>query len=210
MRFLCLSDIHGHAQRLERVLAEAAPREFHQLVVCGDLLFPGPDPLRTWKILLEGRAVCAQGASDRALAEIDPTMQVPEDSEQAQRLERLIDVRRELGELIVARLAKLEPRVRLPLESGHEILVVHGSPVDPLEPLSPDMSDEELEHWIGDERADIIVCGASHVSFERKLVDHHVLGIGSVGDSPAQGYAHAAIVDASAAGVHIEPFDVEL
>lgn len=42
MRFLCVSDIHGHAAALRRVLDDAQSREFHQLVVCGDSLFPGP------------------------------------------------------------------------------------------------------------------------------------------------------------------------
>lgn len=210
MRFLCLSDIHGNAEALRRVLAEAEPREFHQLIVCGDLLFPGPEPLATWKLLVERRALCVQGVGDRAVAEVDAQLLVAETPLEAERLQQLVQVRRALGELIVARLRKLEPLVRLPLESGHQMMFVHGSPVDPFEALTPDMSDDELEHWIGDEAAEIIVCGASHIAFERKLVDHHVVGVGSVGQSPAIGYAHATIVDASASGVHIEPFDVAL
>lgn len=210
MRFLCLSDIHGDAAALRRVLAEAEPREFHQLIVCGDLLFPGPEPLETWKLLLERRALCVQGVGDRALAEVDPHMLVAETSDEAAQLQQLVQVRRALGELIVARLRKLEPVVRLPLESGHQVMFVHGSPVDPFEALCPDMSDDELERWIGDETAEIIVCGASHIAFERKLVDHHVVSVGSVGQSPATGFAHATILDASASGVHIEPFDVSL
>jgi hypothetical protein len=34
--------------------------------------------------------------------------------------------------------------------------------------------------------------------------------VGSVGESPAAGFAHATIIDASAAGLSIEQFDVEL
>lgn len=210
MRFLCVSDIHGHAVALRRVLEEAESREFHQLVVCGDLLFPGPEPLETWKLLVERNAVCVQGLSDRAVAHVEAERLSPEDEHEAERLERLFELRRRVGQLILARLAKLPTEARLPLESGHEALVVHGSPVDPTEPLCAEMSDDELETWIGDERADLIVCGASHVPFERKLVDHHVLNVGSVGESPARGFAHAALVDASASGVNIEAFDVEL
>lgn len=55
-----------------------------------------------------------------------------------------------------------------------------------------------------------MVCGASHVPFQRKVGDTLIVSVGSVGESPAPGYAHATIVDASATGIGIEQFDVEL
>ena len=45
MRFLCVSDIHGHAAALRAVLREAEGYGFDQLIACGDLCFPGPEPL---------------------------------------------------------------------------------------------------------------------------------------------------------------------
>jgi predicted phosphodiesterase len=210
MRFLCISDIHGHAAALRRVLDDAATREFHQLIVCGDSLFPGPAPLETWRILTERRALCVQGLSDRALHQIDPDKLTATTPDEQARIRRLRDVRREVGELIIARLGKLPTSARLPLESGQEILVVHGSPVDPTEPLSPDMEDTELSVLLGDSAADLVVCGASHVPFCRELGDIRIVSVGSVGESPAAGYAHATIIDASSAGVQIEQFDVEL
>ena len=59
MRFLCISDIHGHAGALRKVLAEGKDRGYDQLIVCGDHLFPGPAPLETWKILLREIAASA-------------------------------------------------------------------------------------------------------------------------------------------------------
>src|SRR5258708_2917332 len=72
MRFLCVSDIHGHAAALRAVIREAEAHGFDQLIACGDLCFPGPDPLEVWKILVQHRALCTQGVGDRALAAIDP------------------------------------------------------------------------------------------------------------------------------------------
>ncbi|HMJ11390.1 MAG TPA: metallophosphoesterase family protein, partial [Polyangiaceae bacterium] len=72
MRFLCLSDIHGHARALDAVLQDAEIRGYDQLIVCGDLCFPGPDPLGVWKTLVARRALCVQGLGDKALARIDP------------------------------------------------------------------------------------------------------------------------------------------
>jgi predicted phosphodiesterase len=210
MRFLCISDIHGHAAALRRVLEDAEAREFHQLVVCGDSLFPGPAPLETWKLLIERRALCVQGLSDRALYEVDPSKLKATNPEQQARIQRLQEVQRELGELIIARLGKLPTSARLPLESGQEAVIVHGSPADPTEAMSADMEDAELSALMGDDPADIVICGASHVPFGRQLGDIKIVNVGSVGESPAAGFAHATIIDASAAGVSIEQFDVEL
>jgi predicted phosphodiesterase len=210
MRFLCISDIHGHAAALRRVLEDAAAREFHQLVVCGDSLFPGPSPLETWKLLIERRALCVQGLSDRALYEVNPSKLKATTLEQQARIRRLQQVQKELGELIIARLGKLPTSARLPLESGQEAVIVHGSPADPTEPMSADMEDAELSALMGDDPADIVICGASHVPFGRQLGDVQIVNVGSVGESPAAGFAHATIIDASASGVSIEQFDVEL
>jgi predicted phosphodiesterase len=210
MRFLCISDIHGHAAALRRVLEEAEAREFHQLVVCGDSLFPGPAPLETWKLLVERHALCVQGLSDRALYEIDPNKLKATTPDEQARIRRLRDVQREVGDLIIARLGKLPTVARLPLESGQEAIVVHGSPIDPTEPMCPDMEDAELRALMGSDPADLVVCGASHVPFFRMVDDVRIVSVGSVGESPTTGYAHATIIDATATGFGIEQFDVEI
>jgi len=210
MRFLCISDIHGHAKALRAVLAEGKTRTYQQLLVCGDLLFPGPEPLETWRLLIDERAVCVQGVGDRAVAAIDPTRLRPASPDQKIRLERLVRAKQELGELIVARLGKLPPIARLPLENGEEMVVVHGSPVDPTEPFTHDMTDQEMLALIGDDPADVIVCGGSHVPFHRRLDDVHVISVGSVGEAPTPQVAHGTLIDASSFGVAIEQFEVQL
>jgi predicted phosphodiesterase len=210
MRFLCVSDVHGHAAALRAVIAEGKTRAFEQLLVCGDLLFPGPDPLETWHLLLEYKAVCVQGVSDRAIATVDPSKLKPVNADQKVRLDRLLKARQALGELIVARLGKLAPVARLPLENGEELVVVHGSPADPTEPFTPDMTDEECYALIGDDPADYVVCGGSHVPFHRKLDQVHIINVGSVGEAPQGGMAHGTLIDAGKFGVTLEQFEVEL
>lgn len=210
MRFLCLSDIHGNAAALRAVLEEAQHRSFDQLIVCGDLLFPGDEPLETWKILLERHAVCVQGVSDRAVAEVDPSSLTAESPEQEARVQQLIRAKRAIGDLIVARLGKLPLTARLPLESGDELLVVHGSPVDPTEPLCAEMDDAELSALVGDDPADIIVCGGSHVPFMRQLDDVHIVNVGSVGEAPGGGVAHATLINSTPLGVAAEQFEILL
>jgi predicted phosphodiesterase len=213
VRLLCISDVHGHADALAAVLATAERRGYERILVAGDLCFPGPSPLETWRRLVQAQATCVQGVGDRALATLDiEKLRARSDHEKA-RKDRLAEVRRELGELILARIARLPPSVRLPLGDGGELLLVHGSPVDPLEPLTHDMTDEEISALIGDDPADIIVCGGSHVPFERVVSGVHVINVGSVGEAQsgeagAPSYADATFLEIAAGKVHVQQFVV--
>lgn len=210
MRFLCVSDIHGHAAALRAVLREAEALGFDQLVACGDLCFPGPEPLEVWKILVQHRALCTQGVGDRALAAIDPDKLSATGEAERARIDRLRRAHRELGDIIVARLGQLPPIARLPIESGHTMLVVHGSPVDPTEPFDIGMTDDELIALLGDEPGDLIVCGGSHVPFDRSVADVRIVNVGSVGEAPSGDHAAAAIITTSQLGISVEQLAVPL
>jgi predicted phosphodiesterase len=213
MRLLCISDIHGHLDALAAVLATAERRSFHKLLVAGDVVFPGPEPLETWRRLMAARAVLVQGLSDKALATLDPTQIRATNDHERHRLERMRAVRAELGELILERLKRLPTHVRIPLEDGRELLLVHGSPLDPGEALTGDMSDDEINALIGDDPADVVVCGMSHVPFDRELDGVRVINVGSIGEAPTGGrerVAHATWIETSPAGVLVEPIVVPL
>jgi len=210
MRFLCISDIHGHAAALDAVIKEADGLGWDQLVACGDLCFPGPAPLAVWKTLLGHRALCVQGVGDRALAQIDPNKLSATTEVERNRIERLRQVQHELGEIIVTRLGQLPAVASLPIESGHTLLAVHGSPLDPSEPFTAEMSDDELIALLGDEPGDLIVCGGSHVPFDRTVADVRIVNVGSVGETPGGGYANFTIVTTSALGINVAQHVVTL
>jgi predicted phosphodiesterase len=212
VRLLCLSDIHGHASALHAILATADKRGYQKLLVAGDLCFPGPEPLETWRTLARLNAMCVQGVADKALATFDlATLQeAATDPQRRAMLQRFQDVRAEIGDLVLERLRRLPTEVRMPLPDGRELLLVHGSPEDPTEPMTHDLDDDELRALIGDDPADIIVCGMSHVPFERVVADVHIINVGSVGESPSGGVAHGAILDIGAAGVTVEMLSVPL
>jgi predicted phosphodiesterase len=210
MRFLCVSDIHGHAAALRAVIREGEALGFDQLIACGDLCFPGPEPLEVWKTLVQHRALCTQGVGDRALAAIDPEKLSATGEAERARIDRLRKAHRELGDIIVARLGQLPPIARLPIESGHTLLVVHGSPADPTEPFDIGMTDDELIALLGDEPGDIIVCGGSHVPFDRTVADVRIVNVGSVGEAPSGDHAAASIITTSQLGISVEQFTVPL
>lgn len=210
MRFLCISDLHGNAQALQAVLAAAERRGYARLLVAGDLCFPGPAPLATWRLLMTANATCAQGLGDRALAAIDLTRVSAKNEHESARLELLRKTREELGELIVARLGKLPPQVRIPLPNGAEMLLVHGSPADPTEGISHEMDEEEVSALIGDDPADIIVCGATHVPFDRTVTGVRIINVGSVGEAPGGAFAHATFIEITPTGVEVEQLSVPI
>ncbi len=212
MLLLCVSDIHGNLDALRAVLATAERRAFHKLLVAGDIVFPGPEPLETWRRLTAAGSVMVQGLTDRAVATLDPAALHARSGHERDRLERMRTTREALGELILQRLRRLPTHARVPLEDGGELLLVHGSPADPGEALTFDMSDEEINALLGDDPADVVVCGASHVPFDRMVGGVRIVNVGSVGEAPAAGarIAHATWIESTPRGVHVEPIVVPL
>ncbi len=220
MVFLCVSDIHGNLNALRAVLATAEARAFHKLLVAGDVVFPGPEPLETWRRLSAAGAVMVQGVSDKALATLDPNeLNARTDHERAM-LERMRAVRAELGDVILAKLRRLPTQQRVPLEDGTEMLLVHGSPADPAEAITFDMTDDEIASLVGAETASLIVCGMSHVPFDRMIGDVRVVNVGSIGQAPdgmsaaedgaAPLVAHATWIESTPSGLSVEQIVVPL
>jgi hypothetical protein len=46
------------------------------------------------------------------------------------------------------------------------------------------MSDEEVLSLLGDDPADVVICGGSHVPFDRMVGGVRVINVGSVGEAP--------------------------
>ena len=223
MRFLCLSDIHGHADALGAVLATAERRGYDRVLVAGDICFPGPAPLETWRRLAQLNAICVQGVGDRALTLLEPDRLQARDAFQRRRLKRLRDVREELGGRILGQIAKLPSLVRHPLPGGSHVTLVHGAPADPMEEMTHDMSDDVLEALLGDDPGSIVLCGGSHVPFDRTISHStavptavRVINLGSVGEAPSgedypeSRFAHATFVESTDGGIEVEQFVVPL
>ncbi|HXN31702.1 MAG TPA: metallophosphoesterase family protein [Polyangiaceae bacterium] len=212
MLLLCISDIHGHLDALRAVLATAERRSFHKLLVAGDIVFPGPEPLETWRRLNAAGAVMVQGLTDRAVATLDPGALRPRSEHERERLDRMRATREMLGELILQRIRRLPTHARVPLEDGGELLLVHGSPADPAEELTHDMTDDEINALLGDDPADVVVCGSSHVPFDRMVGGARIVNVGSIGEAPGAGahIAHATWIESTPRGVHVEQIVVPL
>ncbi|UCF47467.1 MAG: metallophosphoesterase family protein [Myxococcales bacterium] len=189
-----LSDVHGNLAALEVVLAELDRLGVKRLYVAGDLLLGGDEPLGVWQRLQALGATCTRGPSDMALGSVDPTSLVPIDDEQRRQARRFAETRAAIGDLVAERLRRLPERERIPLVDGREILMVHGSPADNNREISHDLSDDEILALLDDDPADIIVCGSTHVPFQRAVEEYHVVNVGSVGAAPEGPIAHYTVI----------------
>jgi putative phosphoesterase len=217
VRFLCVSDIHGNLSALRAVLATAEKTSFHRLLVAGDLVFPGPESLETWRRLMLAQATMVQGATDRALSILDVANVPVKTAHEREVVERMKVVRAELGDVILERLRRTPTHQRINLEDGRELLLVHGAPSDPFEAMSFDMSDDELNALLGDDPADVIVCGMTHTPFDRMVGDVRVINVGSVGDAPDEReagdpprFAHATWIESTPAGLDVSQVSVPI
>jgi predicted phosphodiesterase len=191
---LLISDIHGRLDALDAVLEENQRRGVTRVYVAGDLLNGGPDPLGVWRRLTEVKAHCVRGVSDSALCSVDASKLVPMNDVERQKLEAFLWTRKTVGELVLESLRRLPLSLRVPLIDGSEVVIVHGSPNDPFQEISQDMDDDEVLALVSDDPADVVVCGASHVPFQRALDGVHVVNVGSVGAAPEGRIAHYTIL----------------
>lgn len=203
MRILCISDIHGYAEPLQQVLTFGKAQGCTTVLAAGDLCFPGPQPLECMQLLASVHAHMVQGVSDLAVATLNPDDLPTPDTFHSQRVEALRQAQKQLGAAALKRLRRLPQRFRMTLEDEGELILVHGSPVDPTTSLSHDMTDEQMLELLGDAEESVVICGGDHVPFDRFVGDCRVIGVGSVGMSPTPNVAHAAIVDTSASGVGV-------
>ncbi len=189
-----LSDIHGQLEALDAVLDETRRRGVKQYYVAGNHLLNGPEPLGVWRRLVEVNAELARGVSDSALCSLQPAKLRASTDQERQAVERFLATRQAVGELVLSALRKLPLSLRLPMIDGGEVVMVHGSPLDPFQEMSQDMGDDELLALVADDPADIVICGATLVPFQRVIDEVHIVNVGSVGAAPEGRIAHYSLL----------------
>ena len=198
-----ISDIHGNLPALQAVLEDLDRRDVQKIVAAGDHVLGGNQPLEVWRLLQERQVACVRGLSDSALVKVHPDSLAPTSDDERRRARLFRDTRTALGDLVVQQLRRLPERLRIPLIDGREIVVVHGSPASPTAEISHDMEDDELRASLGDDPADLVVCGASHVAFRRDVDDVAIISVGSVGESPEGTHAHYTLLTPRMDGVEV-------
>jgi predicted phosphodiesterase len=162
-----LYDVHGNLPALEAVLAEAGDA---QLVFGGDMA-AGPLPAETLDRIMALDALVIRGNADRELLS-DP---LPSGG--------LIDewVGAQLEDRHREFIAGLPEQVELDVEDIGRVLFCHGSPRSDEEMILKTTPDEWLREMLEGIEADLVVCGHTHMQFDRRVDGWRVVNAGSVG-----------------------------
>jgi putative phosphoesterase len=177
MRVAALYDIHGNLPALEAVLAEVDEMRPDVVLVGGDVVL-GPFPRETLELLdgLGERVQFIRGNTDRMLIRppAEPTGPSPWPERQAW-------VRGQLTDEQLARLADLSDTTVIDVDGLGDVLFCHGSPRSDEEIVTRATPPERLSEILSGVGQRIVVCGHTHVQFDRVVGGARVVNAGSIG-----------------------------
>ena len=173
MQVAALYDVHGNLPALTAVLTEVDALGVETIVVGGDIA-TGPMPVETLDAVRLRSAWFVRGNADRVL-----------DLGRAKEDARWVRARRwvaaRLGEERLAFLATLPLDLTLNLDGLGSVRFCHGAPGSdelPITRLTPDARLRQLLDAVDEQ---VVVCGHTHVQFQRVVDGIRVVNAGSVG-----------------------------
>jgi putative phosphoesterase len=177
MRVAVISDVHGNLPALEAVLAELRREAPDLIVSCGDVA-SGPMPAETIELLRTlGSARFVMGNADRGLMdEFDGKPLPPLPGPFADWCAKQIS--REQRDF----LATFEMTVTVDGVDGiGRVLFCHATPRNDTDIFTAETPGEEVGRLFGQVDADLVVCGHTHMQFDRRIDGLRVINSGSVG-----------------------------
>jgi putative phosphoesterase len=174
MRIAAIYDIHGNLPALEAVLNEIRQAEVDQIVVGGDVL-PGPMPRETLACLLDLKVPVhfIRGNGDREV--LEPSA-VPEQFREVMRWSaRQLDPEHE------RLLASWPQTIRLEIPGLGEALFCHATPRNDTEIFTRLTPEDRLLPLFEGLGVPVVVCGHTHMQFDRMIGKVRVINAGSMG-----------------------------
>ena len=180
MRIAAIYDIHGNLPALEAVLEEIRAAKVDHLIVGGDIV-PGPMPRETLDRLLrfDVPAQFIQGNCEVAmLAEIAErdSSRMPEQARETVRW-----AAQQFSEDYMGRVRDWPKTVSLHADGLGEVLFCHATPRDENEIFTRQTPDEHVAPAFQGVTASVVVCGHTHMQFDRRVGQVRVVNAGSVG-----------------------------
>ena len=181
MKIAALYDIHGNLPALQAVLNEIDREGVDMIVIGGDIV-PGPMSLDVLEALLRlgDRVSWISGNCEREVVEAfdggslsyikskevqEATIWTAEQMEQRQR-----DF-----------MAALPEKISFYIEGQGEVLFCHGSPKSDMDILTEATPQERLRETLAGVKENVVVCGHTHMQFDRMCDGKRVVNAGSVG-----------------------------
>lgn len=178
MRVAAIYDIHANYSALKAVLDDIESNNVKKVIVGGDLAW-GPEPRQVMDLLMEykNEFYFISGNADREVA-------FRYGKEQG-----LDDIVAELNHWCADQLTgehihflkNLSEKISINIEGLGETLFVHGSPRNDEEAIRVNTPIEEIRPMIKNVSQNIIVCGHTHIQFDRTIDQTRIINAGSVG-----------------------------
>jgi putative phosphoesterase len=175
VRVAALYDVHGNLPALEAVLAELEGEDVDLILAGGDVA-SGPMPAETLDLLRSAGARFVRGNADRVLDFVGGGG----GSRELFRASRLWVADR-LGEARLRFLADLPLDEILDVDALGPVRFCHGSPGSDVLTITRLTPDERLRELLEGVPERVVVCGHTHVQFDRSVEDVRVVNAGSVG-----------------------------
>jgi predicted phosphodiesterase len=180
VRIAALYDIHGNTHALDAVLADVTASDADIIVVGGDVA-SGPFPAQTIDRLMALRvpARFVMGNADREVIEAFDRPDAPPPTNGAEATTQWCA--RQLTDRHVDLLRSFDATVTLGAEGDRSTLFCHGSPRSDEELITPATPEERIEPMLLGVSQDTVVCGHTHMQFDRQISGVRLINAGSVG-----------------------------
>jgi predicted phosphodiesterase len=185
-RIAALSDIHGNVAALEAVIADITREKPDRVVIAGDLVLNGPEPVATVDMLrnlvADGAAIIS-GNTDIAVADFDYAAAFPwmTDGVPDAIVAASEWANEALGEKRVEWLHGLPAERRLRTDDDTLVIVCHGSPGSQTSGFDQNLDPSVTIERVARTDARVIVCGHTHLPEVRDLGWKVIVNDGSAG-----------------------------
>lgn len=181
MKIAALYDIHGNLPALNAVLEELEEIKPDSIVIGGDIV-SGPMPKQSLeKVLsLNEKANFIRGNGDREVVmAFDGKALPPAMSEKGR--EKTKWVAEQLTNAQKSFLSELPTTITVSVDGLGEILFCHATPSSDEDIFTPLSSQEQVTDIFSDVQQKTVICGHTHMQFERQVGDTRIFNAGSVG-----------------------------
>jgi len=180
MRIACLYDIHANLPALEAVIADVRHARAYRIVVGGDVL-PGPMPRETLDALaaldIPADYIIGNGDREAAAAARGPVGSViPEFFREAMQW-NAAQLRPDDLQVIDSWALTTEMRI----DGIGKVLFCHATPRNDTEIFMKTTSDDKLRPIFDSLGVQLVVCGHTHMQFDRIVGRTRIINAGSVG-----------------------------
>lgn len=208
MPVAAIYDIHGNLPALEAVLGAIDLLGIDQIVVGGDVA-AGPQPRQTIARLmaLRDRARFVRGNADREMvnafdgAPPEPGTPAPLKAVAAWTAQQIDRSQRDF-------LASFELTVTLPIDGVGDVLFCHATPRNDTDVFTINTPAERLRDAFSGVTVPLVVCGHTHMQFDRMVGSTRVVNAGSVGMPYGDPGAYWLLIGGSITCKHT-PYDLD-